>query len=179
MLAGPDKIHYQFVAGSGLGGINMTEGETSRRALIKTALAGATLIGPLGLLAACKDDTAPGNALTVIPDKAGASFAATAAAKGAAEIEYWRAAIGATFKVSGSEGPMYGVLTSVTALAVTGERPAALRAQPMVATFTFDRGYKPVGDDLYTLARGSEASTMLYLQRGGTVEAPTLIAQFN
>jgi hypothetical protein len=156
----------------------VTEGETSRRELIKSALVSATLIGPFGLLAGCKEDGATGSGLTVVAGKP-ASFGAAAIAAGKAEIDYWRAAVGQMFKVTGPEGPMYATLAAVSALVVQGDRPKGLRAQPMVATFTLDRGYKPVGDALYSLVKGQESETPLFLQRAGTVDAPTLIAQFN
>lgn len=156
----------------------MTEAETSRRELVQSALMGAVLIGPFGLLAGCRDDGAGATGLTVVPGKA-TSFGAAATAAGKAEIDYWRAAIGSMFKVTGLEGPMFATLASVTPLAIRGKRPESLRVQPMVATFALDRGYKPVGDRLYSLVRGQESETRLFLQRAGTVEAPTLIAQFN
>lgn len=157
----------------------MAEVETSRRGLIKTAVVGVAALGPLGLLGGCKDDLGSASTLSVVPEQKTASFAAAATSSGKSEAEYWSAAVGQSFKITGPEGPMYAVLTAVEALAVEGVRPSNLRVQPMVATFTFDRGYSPVGDTLYALVRGRESETQLFLQRGGTVEAPTLDAQFN
>lgn len=157
----------------------MTEVETSRRALIKSAVAGAALCGPLALLAGCSGDAAPGNLLSVVPAKPATSFGATAIAAGSAEVDYWKTAVGQTFKITGPEGPMYAILSAVTPLPIEGDRPSDLRPQPMAATFTLDRGYRPIGDVLYAMVQGREAETQLFLQRGGTVEAPTLTAQFN
>jgi len=156
------------------------DGETSRRALIKSAVACGAALGPLGLLGGCSSDLGNASSLSVVPEAKGVSFAAAATASSTkSEAEYWSAAIGQTFKITGPEGPMYGVLTSVTALAIEGERPADLRAQPMTAVFTFDRRDKPLGELVYALVKGNESESSLYLQRGGTADAPTLVAQFN
>ncbi|MBA3878469.1 MAG: hypothetical protein C0500_01995 [Sphingobium sp.] len=158
----------------------MMQGETSRRALIKSAVACGAALGPLGLLGGCSNDLGSASALSVVPEAKGVSFAAAAtASKAQTEAEYWSAAVGQTFKITGPEGPMYGTLTSVVALAIEGERPADLRPQPMTAVFTFDRRDNPLGELVYALVKGNESESSLYLQRGGTVEAPTLVAQFN
>lgn len=157
----------------------MTEVETSRRALIKTAVVGVAAFGPLGLLGGCKDDLGSASGLSVVPEQKAASFAAAATSSGKSEADYWSAAVGQSFKITGPEGPMYAILTAVEALTVEGARPSSLRAQPLVATFSFDRGYKPVGETLYALVKGRESETQLFLQRAGTAEVPTLVAQFN
>lgn len=157
----------------------MTEVETSRRALIKSAVSGMAAFGSLGLLGGCKDDIGAASGLSVVPEQKSASFAASATSSGKSEAEYWSAAVGQTFKITGPEGPMYAVLKAVETLAVEAGRPASLRAQPMTATFSVDRGDKPVGDRLYALVKGRESETQLFLQRAGTVEAPSLVAQFN
>ena len=156
----------------------MMQGETSRRALIKSAVACGAALGPLGLLGGCSNDLGSASALSVVPEAKGVSFAATASSA-KSEAEYWSAAVGQTFKITGPEGPMYGVLTAVTALAIAGERPSNLRAQPMTAVFTFDRRDNPLGELVYALVKGNESESSLYLQRAGTAEAPTLVAQFN
>lgn len=156
----------------------MMQGETSRRALIKSAVACGAALGPLGLLGGCSNDLGSASALSVVPEAKGVSFAATASSA-KSEAEYWSAAVGQTFKITGPEGPMYGVLTSVTALAIAGERPSNLRAQPMTAVFSFDRRDNPLGELVYALVKGNESESSLYLQRAGTAEAPTLVAQFN
>lgn len=157
----------------------MTEVETSRRALIKSAVAGVAALGPLGLLAGCRDDIAAANTVSVVPETKSASFAATAAASAQSEASYWAAAIGQTFKITGAEGPMYAILSAVTPIAVVGDRPTDLRPLPMTATFEFDRGNKPIGEALYALVQGRESETQLFMQRGGTAEVPTLVALFN
>lgn len=158
----------------------MIERVTSRRALIKSAVACGTALGPLGLLGGCSNDLGAASALSVVPEAKAVSFAAAATASTAkSEAEYWFGAIGQTFKITGPEGPMYGVLTSVVALAIEGERPAALRPQPMTAVFSFDRRDNPLGELTYALVKGNESESSLYLQRAGTAEAPTLVAQFN
>jgi len=153
---------------------------TSRRDVVKSIVVGAAALGPIGLLGGCSDDLGVSNtALNVVPRLASASFVNQASTATIGELDYWAAAIGQIFRITGPEGPMTATLTAVTPLIIMGERPDELRAQPMTATFALARGTQPVGDQIYGLVQGRERDSELFLQRGGTVDAPTLTALFN
>lgn len=163
----------------GLRGIKVAEDQTSRRDVVKSLVAGAAALGPLAVLGACSENLGSSTALSVVPRLASASFVTQAATATLGELDYWSSAIGQTFRITGPEGPMTATLSAVTPLAIVGERPDELRAQPMIATFALARSERPLGDRIYALVQGRERESELFLQRGGTADAPTLSALFN
>jgi hypothetical protein len=152
----------------------MSEAAATRRSFISTAVTGAAVVVPLALLGGCGSGSGSASGSGLLSLLTGKSSASASS-----EADIWKSAVGQSFRIGTTTGPVYASLTSVIAQPA-GERPGDLRQEPLLLSFTLDAGYDAGGDETYFLDRMMANESRLFMQRGTSANGrPELLALLN
>ena len=146
----------------------MAETHATRRSFIEMA----SVLAPIAVLGGCSGSGGSAVVATLLND--------TSFASGKTEAQIWLDSVGKSFRIGGATGPIYASLTSVVAQPSGGVRPADVRQDPLLLSFTLDAGYDTLGDETYFLDRTMGNESRLFMQRGTTANGrPELLALLN
>lgn len=143
----------------------MMKSTPSRRTFGKAAIAGAALLGPAAFLlrGQVRGNASPDN-ISIVPgqDVPGPLRIATPMAD---EVAQWTSLIGQSIAVSAAEGTVVGILSAVTELQSTGNRPPQMRQVPFAVSFTFPLNGAPRGNAIYRIGQSVAGLSELFMTR--------------